>query len=207
MEGIMKKIFIAVFIFIAINISFPLTAHCVDTKDWEGLLHLQLFGAKPEKAWLLNTAYFILFDSIKPTPKGSEYFDKYYDSKSNSLTIPLKNPWHDIEMMLIIYSKLEEVDGYLFGVTYKFKKRSFNLLDVLGRYGYKSAEIKTNSDLSKEIVYSLKKGEKINRDSPLYCFVPLKDDQITTLVFHSPDKVFIDTLTVASYLKMSEISK
>lgn len=196
----MKKS-ILLLVFFLLTIMVP-PVYSIDTDDWEGILGLQLFGAKPEKEWLLNTAAVILYKAYTPNIKKAEYFNKYYDSKSNSLTIPLKNKWHDIEMMHITYSRLDKENYYTFGVIYKFKKGTIGVLDVIGRYGVRLAEIKTNNDLSKDIIFKLNKNSSINYDHPLRHLMPLHDEQITMLTFHSANKVFIDTLAVGSVLKI-----
>lgn len=174
----------------------------IDMKDWEGDLKLFLFGAKPEREWLLNVAFAVLRDAFPENIKSFEdknYFEQFIKKDSDILTVPIASNWHDLTEFTASFSKKEDINGYLYITEYTFKEKTLTLLDILGRYGYKLAEIKTNTDLSKELNYVLKKDMPSLGIHPLWMMVPLKPGQITILTFKSKDKVFVDKLFVSTY--------
>ena len=102
-------------------------AHAIDTTDWELMGSLQLFSAKPDKEWLLQTAMVLLHKAIKPMPKDTLYFEKYLDKESNRLEYVLEKPWNDISSVLITYSKMNN-GNYLYGICFSFKDKSLILM-------------------------------------------------------------------------------
>jgi len=197
----MKKYALFIVAFISISL-LTLPAYCIDTDDWETSLPLAFMIPKPNKDWLFLTASSSIIPStLAPSQRGYKnlykYYEKYYDSNLNSLDFRLKKPWHDITNVKIWYWKGNDEKGtYFFGVKYMFKKGSFSLLDVLGRYGHESLEITTNNNLSKEMRYSLVKGS-VHRDNPFSRLtLTQKDGQIFMISFHSEDKVFVDYMDI-----------
>lgn len=165
------------------------TALAVDTRDWEGILGIQFFAAKPQQEWILQTANMLLKDAF--SDKEKENFKKFL-TNDTTFIIPIKSGWHDLTSMMITYS--ENDDDYLYMVGYEFKKGSMSIIDVLSRYESEIPEINTKEDLSKEISYKLTK--RSNNSKPFMTLVPLGNAELTMLKFSSKDKVYIDKLVL-----------
>jgi hypothetical protein len=185
------------FLFLLLSFSAVSIAYGIDTKDWEGVLVIQLFSAKPDKDWLSTTTLLILADAFPI--KDEKYFDKYFDKESNSINVPIQNGWHDLTEFRASYSESKQ-GGYIYAVRYKFRKGAITLLDVLDRYGYELADIETKEDLSKEITYVLKKeAPSLIGKNPIWSLRPLNQGQVTILKFASKDKVFINDLIIFTH--------
>jgi hypothetical protein len=176
----------------------------IDTKDWEygasGNIH---FLSKPEKEWLVQTAYNILKDAFQG--KDKKYFEQFI-IKENLLVVPIESGWHDLTEIKISFEHFSDGTGYM--ISYRLKKGSMTIIDVLGRYGTELAEIKTNEDLSKTITYVLKNGMgKLGHPlSPMFPNESLETVRklripFAMLSFDSKDKVFVDTVVFTELQK------
>lgn len=178
-------------IFIALIICFSTEAFAIDTGDWETVLGLQFSMAKPDKNWLIETAYFILKDAFPG--KGKDDFNKFYDSKTKDVTVRVPDSWHDIVLLKLFTMKTQRGDLYV--VVYSFRKGSITIADVISRYGVSLAKIETNKNLEKEITYALEPyNNKLFSQTPLWRLTPRSDYQGTRFIFRSKDKLFIDEL-------------
>ena len=189
--------FLFLFLLLFLSVSAISIAYGIDTKDWEGILVIQLFGAKPEKEWLSETTHLILADAFPK--KDKKYFEQFFDKESNSINVPIQNKWHDLTEFRASYFESKQ-GGYIYAIWYKFRKGAITLLYVLGRYGYELAEIETKEDLSKEIKYVLKASmPSLVGKNPIWPLQPVNQGQVTILKFGSKDKLFIDDLIISTY--------
>jgi len=205
----MKK---KIVLFFLILFLLTTNVYAIDTGDWERSGASQLVFAKPEKEFLIKTTFYVLRDYFPGYEEGGKYsekndealkkwtrtkeYEQFFHKDSNSITVPISNNWHDLTEFKAFYSKAE-ISGYICGISYKFTKGSFTLLDVLGRYGCELAEIKTMEDLSREIVYTLKYDTLFGKDkNHLSMLIPIRQKEITLMIFRSKDKIFIDNLII-----------
>jgi len=180
-------------------------ALAIDTGDWEKQGFVYMFP-KPANEWLAKAGYQIMGGAYPK--KDINYFYRFINAKSNTITIKPAKPWHDINKLVAYYGKTDK-NYDIYSVMYYIKNNVMTLLDVINRYGVDFSEIETNNDLSKQITYTLTQKNHLNgslantKAEKLYYM----SNHLMTVTFISSDKVFVDRIIYAFVPSITQVAE